>query len=214
MNWEHLKQCVLVLHPTFFICVFLDLKKNVPGTCLGDCIIVYCISQLWQLEWEHQCSVPHVPAWKAVWNMRQLHGVGRGEIPISVLTEQQVPPSGSYKEATSASCSSCPVKQTTFKTKQWTAFVFTLCILNICNHIFSLSMGTSEPKFAAGAKFCSFRIPLLQFSPEWPWGNRAVLRGLFLLYIYIYIHTLPLYIFDSVISQAVLCTKYVLFQMQ
>ena len=42
--------------------------------------------------------------------------------------------------------------------------------------------GHLEPKFSAGAVFCSLHIPLLQFSPEWPCGNRAVLRGLFLLY--------------------------------
>lgn len=113
---------------------------------------------------------------------RQLHGVGREEIPIPVLMEQQVPPSDSYEEATSASCSSCPVKQTFFKTKWGTALVFTLCILNICNHIFRLSVGTSKPKFSAGAMFCSLHIPLLQFSSECPCRNRAVLRGLFMLY--------------------------------
>lgn len=36
---------------------------------------------------------------------RQLHEVGREEIPISVLVEQQVPPSDSCEEATSSSCS-------------------------------------------------------------------------------------------------------------
>lgn len=107
---------------------------------------------------------------------RQLHGVGREEIPISALMEQQVPPSASYKEATSASCSSCPIKQKS--STQQTALVFTLCIQNTYSHIFQLSVVGSGLKFSAGVLLCSLHIPCLDFHQNGPMRRRDLQRFL------------------------------------